>query len=110
VSKFGFVGPSYTAKSNNIADEKCINFFAETNETPGAQTQRSYLGTPGLKLFTALPDSPVRGSITTGDRTFTFASDFFYELFADGSFTPRSPELIVVFGEPVSMAWSQTQV
>lgn len=50
--KFGFVGPSYTAKSNAVADEECINFFAETNETPGAQTQRSYFGTPGLKVFT----------------------------------------------------------
>ena len=108
--KFGFVGPSYTAKSVNIAAEECINFYAETNETPGAQAHLSYLWTPGLKLFAAFPDSPTRGSITTGDRTFTFASDFFYELFEDGTFTARSPELIVVFGEPVSMAWSQTQV
>lgn len=108
--KFGFVGPSYTAKSNTVADEECINFYAETNETPGAQAQRSYFGTPGLKLFTAFPDSPVRRTIKINDRVFGFASDYFYELFDDGTYTARSPELIVVFGEYVSVAASSTQI
>ena len=108
--KFGFVGPSYTAKSNTVADEECINWYPETNETPGAQAQRSYLGTPGLKIFTTFPDSPVRRTLRINDRVFGFASDFFYELFEDGTFTARSPELIVVFGEYVSMAASSTQI
>lgn len=110
MSKFGLIGPAYTAKSNAINDEECINWIVEPIESPGAQTKWSYIGSPGLKLFAEFPDSPYRGSITTGDRTFSFASDIFYELMEDGTYTARSPSLIVVFGEPVSMAWSQTQI
>jgi len=56
------VGPSYTAHSGAIADEECINLFAETLESQGSQTAskayggasaqalRSYYGTPGLRL------------------------------------------------------------
>jgi hypothetical protein len=110
MSKFGIIGPAYTAKSNAIADEECINWIIETIETPGAQTKWSYIGRPGLSLFAAFPDSPYRGGLTTGERTFSFASDIFYELFVDGTFTARSPSLIVVFGEPVSMAWSSVQI
>lgn len=110
MSKFGFVGPSYTAQSNVIADEECINFYAETNETSGAQAQRSYFGTPGLSIFTTFPDGPVRASCVAGNRLFVFAADTFFEVAADGTQTMRSPGLIEVFGEPVSMAWSNIQV
>jgi hypothetical protein len=70
VSKFGFIGPSYTARSNAVADEECINFFAETIETPGAQTQRSYFGTPGLKLFSTFGYEPPRTDNATGSAYF----------------------------------------
>jgi len=82
--KFSFVGPSYTAQSNVIADEECINLFAETNETPGAQTQRSYLGTPGLGVFTSLADSPIRGQCLAGNRLFVVAGPTLTEIFSDG--------------------------
>lgn len=110
MGKFGFVGPSYTAKSNAVADEECINFYAETLETPGAQTQRSYFGTPGLAVFTAFPDGPVRNTCLVGDRLFAFAADMFYEVASDGTQTVRSPGLIEVFGEAVSMAYSNIQI
>jgi hypothetical protein len=73
MGKFGFVGPSYTARSNAVADEECINFFAETIETPGAQTQRSYFGTPGLKLFSTFGYEPPRVDNATGHALFGFS-------------------------------------
>lgn len=85
--KFGFVGPSYTAKSNNMADEECINWFAETNETQGAQAQRSYLGTPGLMLFSASDDGPARGSYWTGDQFYSVIADTLYLVAEDGTKT-----------------------
>jgi hypothetical protein len=110
VSRFGFVGPSYTAKSNVVADEECINFFAETIETPGAQTQRSYFGTPGLAVFCTFPGGPTRGSIEIHGRAFIAASDTLYEVFADGTFVARMDGTLDAFGGPVSIAASNIEL
>lgn len=110
MSKFGFVGPSYTAKSNAVADEECINFYAETLETPGAQTRRSYFGTPGLAVFAALPNSPTRGQCWTGERQFTAAGDSLYEVFADKTFAVRMDGVLDTFGGPVSIVASNIEL
>lgn len=107
--KFGFVGPSYTAKSNVAADEECINFFAETLETEGAQTRRFYLGTPGLGVFTTFPDADkVRGQWWTGSRWFAVAGDTLYEVYADGSQDVRGN--VGTDGLAVSIAASNIQL
>lgn len=97
--RIGFVGASYTAQSGAVADEECINFFAETMESQGAEVGarayggaaatalRSYFGTPGLKVFATLPESPTRGSIRADGRVFVVAGGNLYEVFADGTFT-----------------------
>ena len=82
--KFNFIGPSYSARSADVADEECINFFAETIETPGAQTQRSYFGTPGLGVFTSLPDAPTRGQCYLGTREFVVSGSTLFEVYEDG--------------------------
>lgn len=118
--RFGFVGPSYTAQSGAIADEECINFFAETMESQGsiapskpyggstAQSLRSYLGTPGLKIFTTLPTGPVRGGCNALGRCFFANQDQFVELAKDGTQTIRAA---IAFGnDPVSIAVSNTQL
>lgn len=87
MSKFGIIGPSYTAKSNTVADEECINLFAETIESPGAQTKWVYFGTPGLNLFAAFPDGPVRGQFWTGTTLYVVASDQLYSVSPDGTQT-----------------------
>jgi hypothetical protein len=81
------IGPSYTAKSNVVADEECINWFAESIETPGAQTKWSYFATPGLFLFSASDDGPARGSFWTGSRFFSVIADTLYSVAADGTKT-----------------------
>lgn len=108
--KFGFVGPSYTAKSNVIADEECINLYAETIETSGAQTQRSYLGTPGLDVFCSFPDGPTRGSVEINGRSFVASSDTLYEIFADGTFVARLDGTLDTFGGQVSIAASNIEL
>jgi hypothetical protein len=106
--KFGFVGASYSAKSNVVADEECINLFPETIESSGAQTQRSYFGTPGLTIFASLPSGPIRGTCWTGTRLFAVADDTLYEVFANGTFN----EIGFVYsdGNAVSMVASQIQL
>lgn len=108
--RFGFVGPSYTAKSNVVADEECINLFAETIETPGAQTQRSYFGTPGLKLFSSFPDGPTRGGINANGRIFEASADTLYEVNADGTYSVRMDGILDTFGGAVSIAASNIEL
>ena len=106
--KFGFVGASYTAKSNVLADEECINLYAETNETPGAQAQRSYLWTPGLDSFAMFPEGSVRGTQWTGTRAFAVAYDTLYEVFEDGSYVALGN--VQNDGKAVSIAYSNIQL
>lgn len=108
MSKFGFVGPSYTAKSNVVADEECINWYAETLETSGAQTQRSYFGTPGLDVFMTLPDGPVRAEFNTGIRQFAISGSTLYEVYADGHQDVRGD--VGIDSGPASMAASNIQL
>ena len=104
----GFIGPSYTARSNAIADEECINLFAETAETPGAQAQRSYFGTPGIKSWTNFDDGSVRGHYWSGTRLFVVAYDTLYEVFADK--TKAALGTVENDGKPVTISGSNIQL
>jgi hypothetical protein len=104
------IGASYTAKSNAVADEETINFYPETIESAGAQTQRSFFGTPGLAVFCTFPAGPVRGSYDTGTRSFAASADTLYEVFADGTFTARMPNALDTFGGKVSIAGSNIEL
>jgi len=110
VSKFGLIGASYTAKFNTIADEECINQYAETAETPGAQAKLSYIGTPGLELFCTFTDGPTRGGIEANGRVFEASADTLYEVMADKSFVARMDGVLDTFGAPVSIAASNIQL
>lgn len=118
--RFGFVGPSYTAKSGSIADEECINFYPETNESGGPfdveqayggreyASLKSYLWTPGLSVFSALPNGPTRGSCWTGTRLFYVSGSDLIELKSDGTQTNRGT--VSNDGNPASLTWSNVQV
>src|SRR6185312_942585 len=118
--RIGFVGPSYSVQSNVVADEECINFFAETNESQGfqapiraysgaaAETVRSYFGTPGYKSFCAFPESPTRGGIEANGRGFEVAGNQFYEIFADGTFISRGT--VANDGNAASLAFNSIQI
>jgi len=116
--RFGFVGPSYTLQSTEVAAEECINFFAETNES-GAFDQaqvyggrsfsglKSYYGTPGLKVFADLTYPP-RGGIEANGRCFYVSGATFWEINADGTSSNRG----VVANDyiPASLAFNSIQI
>lgn len=106
--KINLVGPTYTARSTAAADEECINLFAETIETPGAQTKWNYYGTPALKSFATFADGPERGNINANGRLFCVSADVLYEVASDGTTTSRGN--VDSDGNPVSMAYSSTQI
>jgi len=49
-----FVGGSYTLRSLPVDAQRTINFYVETVESKSGKTPTVLLGTPGLKLFTAI--------------------------------------------------------
>lgn len=111
--RIGFVGGSYTAQSTAVADEECINFYAETVESQGAIVPsksygganalniKSYFGTPGLTIFAALPASPVRGSWEINGRLFVVAGALLIELSSAAVQTNRGN--VTTDGNPVSI-------
>ena len=106
--KIGIIGPSYTAQSSAVADEELQNWYAETLETPGAQTKYSYFRTPGLLAFSTLPESPVRGQCWTGLRYFAVGGSKFVEMDSAGGQTARGT--IENDGLAVSIAASSIQL
>jgi hypothetical protein len=118
--RFGFCSGSYTSRSTAVADEECINLFPESVESQGtvapakayggatAQGQKALFWTPGEKLFTALPDSPTRGSIEILGRTFAVGGSKFCEVNADKTNTVLGA--ISNDGLPASLAATNIQV
>lgn len=107
---FGFIGPSYTAQSNNVEDEECINWYAETAESSGAQAKSSYFGTPGLAVFTAFPSGPTRGQCWTGTRLFVASDMTLWEVMSDGTQIARMDGILDSFGGPVSIVASNIEL
>jgi hypothetical protein len=85
---FGFCGPSYTAQSPIIDDERAMNCYCENSESESAATKRALLHTPGRKIFCTLPEAKVPGAFTVNGRTF-FAVSNLYEVDASGNVTNR---------------------
>jgi hypothetical protein len=118
--RFGFVGGSYTVQSGAVADEECINLYGETNESGGpfdtasAYSGReyvnikSYFGTPGLTLFNAFAQSPVRGQLWTGAQLFVVSGG---QLWVYNSLTSSTLiGAVASDGLPASMAFNGIQV
>lgn len=118
--RFGWVGPSYTARSTAVADEECINLIAESIGSQGslvsskaygganALSIKSYFWSPGIVNFCALPLSPFRGSILANGRLFAVSGTGFYEIFANGAFVNRGA--VVNDGTPATFAFNSIQV
>lgn len=120
MARFGFVGPSYTARSTAAAAEECINWFAESIGSQGsiisskaygganALNIKNYFWTPGTALFSALPQGPARGSFIANGRLFAIGGNQLYEVLVDGTFTAMGG--IENDGNPASLAFNSIQV
>lgn len=80
----GFIGGSYQMRSITTDNQRCINLYADLDETGMAKESEvgALLGTPGLKLLATLPSGPTRGvwSAKNYNRAFAVGGNKFYEL------------------------------
>lgn len=94
MSRFGLVGPSYTAQSAKFACEEAINVYCEPlGGTPNAgkgDSKMMLVKIPGLAVTHALPDKPLR-CLFSGDgiRVFAVSGSTLYELFQNGTYNAR---------------------
>jgi hypothetical protein len=97
-----------------LADnQRTLNWFLETIESGDGKTAGALYPFPGLSIFSALPDFPVRGGIEItppggASRTFKVAGGSLYEIFSDGTFTKRGS--VANDGKKASIAASTIQI
>lgn len=121
MARIGMIGPSYTARSSVVADEECINWFAELLESQGsivssksygganALSLQSYFRTPGVTVFSALPEGPTRGNgLIANGRAFQVSGGQLYEFFADGTYAARGA--IANDGLPACVSFNSVQL
>jgi hypothetical protein len=87
MARFGFCAGFYTLSSVNADCQACINRVPEKDESGMGVSDVLLLPSPGLRVFTTLPESPLRGLRTVNylNRSFAVAGAGFYEVFADGT-------------------------
>jgi hypothetical protein len=100
----GFVGPAYQSSSYMAGNERLVNFYVEKNETPNANTPYCLLPTPGFETVVTVPEGPIRGDLTVGDRAFFVAGFNFYELNDDDTATVRG--VLASDANPATLSWN----
>lgn len=101
----GFVGPSYKLNSVNYDCQRCINLYAEVDESGRGKEQQvaALVSTPGLLSLVSLGAGPIRGlwTASTGEL-FAVSSNTLYKI--SSSFVASSIGTLTTFSGPVSMA------
>jgi len=109
VAKFPFLnGPSYSLNSVNIECQRSMNLYPSLVESGQGKDHYALIGTPGLQLFTTLPESPIRGVWPGEYRLFVAAGSHLYEVFANGSYHNRGS--IGNDGRPVTIVPNGSQL
>lgn len=85
MARFGFCGPSYQSESVNADCQRSVNLYPETNESGQGNSAVILRRSPGLSIFCALPEGPVRGQFTFNGRTFAVGGTRFCEVLAGGN-------------------------
>lgn len=85
----GFCGPAYESRSVIAAAQTCRNWYPEHLETDGEDVRAVLYPTPGLAVFVALAQGPVRAMFGQDGRGFAVSGGRFYEVFANGTSTER---------------------
>lgn len=89
LAKAPLIGGFSAETSEQNAQERAINWMPEKI---GGKTEWRLRPTPGLRLFMALPEYPVRGMYEASNgRVFVAAGLSVYEVFADATFTVIGP-------------------
>jgi hypothetical protein len=77
------IGPSYTERSPDLNAQTCVNLFPVSGGPDGSSVSALY-GTPGLKTFTIIGTSAIRGSHVFGKNLFTVSGNTLYRVSAGG--------------------------
>ena len=88
----GFIGPSYTSRSVDLAADRLVNLYPEVVEAPRGKHVAAYYGTPGLrKTHTLTAGGPVRDIYTESrsQRVFAVQQNKLFELHDNGTQTDR---------------------
>lgn len=84
----GFCGPSAENRSLNVNAERTINLYVE--HPAGLPKSDPVLqGTPGIRPYCILDDTPMRALFHQDGRTFAVAGTTFYEILGASSFASR---------------------
>jgi hypothetical protein len=70
--KIPFLGQAYTARSPNLAADRCVNLYPEM--APEGKEVGAFFGTPGLEQIQQSGDGPIRGAFNYFNVTFFFVS------------------------------------
>jgi hypothetical protein len=81
-------GLGQQGKSPAVTAQRHLNLYAEIQQE-GEKSQVTFYGTPGLTLFAALGETPIRGMIEVGDSVFAVHRGIFYEINNAGVRTNR---------------------
>src|SRR5574343_363795 len=87
--KFPLVGPSYVYRSVNFDAQRAVNLYPAKSETGTSKDNFIMCPTPGRRLFTTLPLTPIRGEYKSSTRAFVVAANTLYEIFSDGTYIAR---------------------
>lgn len=113
MSRIGIVGGAYKSIAYSVNNQSCINLMAEKDESGAGKAELILIGTPGLKVFATLSDSPVRGEWRTSTpnapvRAFAVSGAKLYEIFSNGTSSVLGS--VANDGKPASIASSSIQL
>jgi Phage stabilisation protein len=78
---------SYRSRALRASAQRLVNLFAEANP-PGAESEFTLLGTPGLKPFAICGAGPIRGVKAMGGKLYAASGNTLYAVDAEGGATP----------------------
>jgi len=91
MARFGLIGPSYQSQSLTADCQVTRNWYPEIIESGTGKAQMALYPTPGTKVFTTIPDAPIRAQLEINGRSFAIAGATFCEVKSDGSYAIIAP-------------------
>src|SRR5262245_46477237 len=85
----GFSSVDYTSHRVNAGCQSCINLMPEAIESGTGKNSPVLYLTPGLSVFTTLPDAPIRCMAVGEGRLFVAAGSNLYEVFSNTTYENR---------------------
>jgi hypothetical protein len=103
------VGGSYRARSPNFDAQRTINLYPEASGSGMSKAIAMLIGTPGCRLWTTVPDYPLRGTLRVSASTaIVVAGGSVFTVDVNGGYTLKGT--IARAYTPVSMATNGKQV